>query len=149
MWMRQIKYLMNGKTNQTLEKFGFRFGANGPHAARTMMLEDISNLLDQLPLNAESDAFERQIVESNALSKPTKKARELSLRHLSALYALDPNVLLFRTFRRLWQHDANSRKVLAIQMANSRDPLLRGTQDFILSKKPGEQVSREELLRIT
>lgn len=130
---------------ELLAKLGFRFGSNGPHAARTMMLEDITVLCSHLPVNAGRDDYAREAIELNTLGKPTKKARELALRHLSVLYGLDPSLAIFRAFRRLWASDEAARPVLALLVALARDPLLRGTQTFILGKQPGQSVSREEL----
>lgn len=128
-----------------LTGLGFRFGTNGPHAARTMMLEDIATLASHLPVDASRADYAREVVELNSLGKPTKKARELALRHLGVLYGLDASLAIFRAFRRLWAHDAAARPVLALFVALARDPLLRGTQTFIASKQPGEAVTRDEL----
>jgi len=35
---------MSDRRNALLTQLGFRFGTNGPHAARTMMLDDLSVL---------------------------------------------------------------------------------------------------------
>lgn len=128
-----------------LAKFGYRFGQNGGHAARTMMLGEASALFARIPAKAVRDDYRREVVEFNALGKPTKKARELTFRHLSDLYGLDPALPVFRVFHQLWSQDEQSRPILALMMALIRDPLLRSSQDFILAKHPGESVKREEL----
>jgi len=130
---------------QLLTKLGFRFGVNGPHAARTMMLDDLRELFRNLPQTASRDEYLKSIAIENVLGKPTKKARELAGRHLCALYALDTKVPLFRVMRKLWDVDEQAQPVLALTVALARDPLLRGTEDFILSKHPGELVTREDL----
>jgi hypothetical protein len=112
------------------------------------MLEDISVLCDHLPVDASRADYVREVIDTNSLGKPTKKARELALRHLAALYGLDPSLALFRTFRRLWLSDEAARPVLALFVALARDPLLRGTQAFILAKQPGEAVSRDDLEKV-
>ena len=127
-----------------LAKLGFRFGANGPHAARTMMLQDVVTLIGHLPADAGRADYAREVVELNSLGKPTKRARELALRHLVTLYGCDPTLAVFRAFRRLWASDAAARPMLALFIALARDPLLRGTQAFILGKQPGEAVTREQ-----
>lgn len=136
---------MTDTREKLLSKLGFRFGTNGPHAARTMMLEDISVLCALLPADASRADYARETIELNSLGKPTKKARELALRHLATLYGLDPSQALFRAFRRLWASDESARPVLALFVALARDPLLRSTQTFILAKQPGEAVTRDEL----
>ena len=69
---------------QNLSKLGFRFGLNGPHAARTMMLDDLRLLLAHTPATASRAEYAEAIIGANVLGKATKKARELALRHLSS-----------------------------------------------------------------
>ena len=138
---------MSAAKEQLLAKLGFRFGANGPHAARTMMLDDIRILFAQVSANATHADYAQAVFTANVLGKPTKKARELALRHLTTLYGLDTRLPLFRALRRLWPVDEVAQPVLAITAALARDPLLRGTQAFMLSKQPGALVSREDLER--
>ena len=130
-----------------MAKLGFRFGANGPHAARTMMLDDLRVLFAYLPASAPRLDYAQAIFTDNILGKPTQKARELALRHLTTLYGLDARLPLFRALRRLWQVDEVAQPVLALTAALARDPLLRGTQAFILNQQPGAPVSREDLER--
>jgi hypothetical protein len=130
---------------ELLSKLGFRYGTNGPHAARTMMLEDLRVLFEHVPVDASGGDYAEQVVTRNLLGKPTRKARELALRHLKSLYGLDPSVAIFRALRRLWPIDAAAQPVLALTIALARDPLLRGTQAFILSKEPGAVVPRTDL----
>jgi hypothetical protein len=131
--------------DQVLTKLGFRFGANGPHAARTMMLDDLRVLFSHVPVDGARADYTRAILTENVLGKPTKKARELALRHLTTLYGLDTQLPLFRALRRLWQVDVAAQPVLALSAALARDPLLRGTQGFILSRQPGVLVTTENL----
>jgi len=130
---------------QLLSKLGFRFGANGPHSARTMMLDDLRMLFSHVPANAVRADYNQAVFTENILGKPTKKARELALRHLTTLYGLDTQLPLFRALRRLWPVDETAQPVLALSAALARDPLLRGTQTFILAKQPGVLVTREDL----
>jgi hypothetical protein len=133
---------------QLLGKLGFRLGTSGPHAARTMMFTELSALFDHVPELAARAAYGEAIVTDNALGKPTKSARELSLRHLTALYGLDPRYPLFRALRRLWTIDSAARPVLALATALSRDPILRITQTLVTSRSAGNAVLREELERL-
>lgn len=134
---------MSGKLQLT--RFGYRFGRNGAHSARTMMCDEIAALLDRLPERASRADYARAVIDHNVLGKPTQKSRELTLRHLIVLYGLAPELPLFRVFRRLWGRDETARPVLALTLALTRDPLLRASQDFILNKPLGAQVRRVEL----
>lgn len=131
--------------DQQLAKFGYRFGRNGPHASRTMMLDELSTLLATAPVGAARSEYRREVVELNVLGKPTMKARELTFRHLTDLYGLDPALPVFRIFHRLWEQDEPARPMLALMIALVRDPLLRSIKNFILAKHAGESVRREEL----
>lgn len=138
---------MSAAKEQLLAKLGFRFGASGPHAARTMMLDDLRVLFAHVSAIAPRSDYTQAIFTDNLLGKPTKKARELALRHLTTLYGLDARLPMFRALRRLWPVDEVAQPVLALTAALARDPLLRGTQAFILSKQPGTLVTREDLER--
>lgn len=128
-----------------LEQLGFRFGINGPHAARTMMLEDLRLLLAHVPPTASRAEYASAVVDSNVLGKPTRKARELALRHMATLYALDPANPIFRALRHLWPLNEAAQPLLSLAVALARDPLLRGTQPFVLQQVAGASVQRESM----
>jgi hypothetical protein len=128
-----------------LTQLGFRFGLNGPHAARTMMLDDIKILLAHLPADATREDYETAVIGENLLAKPTRKARELAFRHLATLYALDNANPIFRAMRRLWALNISAQPLLALAVALARDPLLRATQSFVLQRSVGTSMSREQM----
>ena len=130
---------------EKLKRFGFRFGRNGPHAARTMMLKELETLFSRLPVVSTREDYRREVVDHNALGKPTKKSRELTFGYLVDLYGFEPGIPLFRAFRKLWGGDEQARPVLALMMALARDVLLRRSRALILAKRPGETVQREEI----
>ena len=134
---------MTGRRLDILSQLGFRFGINGPHAARTMMLDDLRQLMAHTSTTASRADYASAVVEDNALGKPTRKARELALRHMATLYALDPANPIFRALRRLWPLEDSAQPMLAVAVSLARDPLLRGTQPFVLQQTPGGQVHRE------
>lgn len=130
-----------------LSQLGFRDGLNGPHAARTMMLDELRLLLGHTEARASRAEYATAIVDDNVLGKPTRKARELTLRYMSALYSLDTANPIFRALRRLWPLSEAAQPMLALTVALARDPLLRATQDFILGHQTGAAVSREDVER--
>ncbi len=134
---------MTEQRQELLTQLGFRFGMNGPHAARTMMLDDLCVLLAHTSPEATRADYTSAVVENNVLGKPTRKARELALRHMATLYALDPANPIFRALRRLWSLDERAQPMLALAVALARDPLLRGTQAFFLGHAVGAFVPRE------
>lgn len=109
------------------------------------MLDDLRVLFAHVPANGTRADYTQSVCVENILGKPTKKSRELALKHLTTLYGLDTQLPLFRALRRLWPVDVAAQPVLALAAALARDPLLRGTQTFILAKQPGVLVTREDL----
>ena len=134
---------MKVESQALLAQLGFRFGINGPHAARTMMLDDLRLLLAHTAPQATRADYVGAIVDGNVLGKPTRKARELALRHMATLYALDLANPIFRALRRLWALNESAQPLLHLVVALARDPLLRGTQPFILRQAAGAAVPRE------
>jgi len=135
---------MNETKEELLARLGFRFGLNGPHAARTMMLDDLRLLFSHTPAKAGRADYAAAIVSENVLGKATKKARELALRHVGTLYGLDPANPIFRALRRLWSGNSAAQPMLALLAALARDPLLRASQGFVLGLAPGSLVVRED-----
>lgn len=130
---------------EKLKKFGYKFGQNGAHSSRTMMLDELMTLFSSLPTSATKADYIDAVVEGNLLNKPSKKARQLTARHLVDLYSLDLAKPIFRVFRQLWEHDVEARPVLALCASLARDPLLRGSVSYILKKQTGESIVRTEV----
>lgn len=135
-------------TPETQQKFGFKFGQNGAHSARTMMLSELTQLFDGQPVDAQPEQYRDDIELANVLHKPTSKARTLTWRHLVDLYGMNTEIPLFRIFRQMWESDASARPLLACQMALTRDPILRMTKDKILSLQLGERLVREDMEQV-
>src|SRR5688572_26634065 len=126
-------------------KVGFRSGNKGTHTSRTMMLAELSAVLDATEPSANRDDYTNAIIEANCLGKPTTATRRLSNQRLGELYALDPTVPIFRILRRLWAVDESGRPLLALLEALARDPLLRATAPAILSLTPGSELRRDPM----
>lgn len=130
---------------QSRSQLGFKFGLNGAHAARSMMLEELKLLFAGRPADAEVADYQRDIVEFNVLHKTSENARKLTFRHLVDLYGLSPSIPLFRVFRQLWELSEAAQPLLCLQMALARDPLLRGSMEVILPLQLGELLTREQM----
>lgn len=127
-------------------KLGFSFDRGGAHLARTIMLRELSELLDHVSDPASlRDAYARAIVEQNVLGKRSGQTRQLTIQYLTRLYALDPSVTLFRALRYYWARDAVGRPLLALLCACARDSVLRLSIPLLLEIKPGAEVSRERI----
>src|SRR4051812_22200224 len=109
------------------EPLGFRNGTASVHTSRTMMLVELTLLLDRVPPEAAADAYLAAINNENVLGKPTQTTRRLTAKNLGQLYALDPGCTLFRLLRHFWAADRASRPMLAFLAAAARDSILRET----------------------
>lgn len=136
---------MESRAHQALIKFGFKFGKNGAHSSRTMMLAELKLLFSATPVSASLKQYQSDIITYNCLNKSTESTRKLTYRHLKDLYGLDTQLPLFRVFRQLWDIEPEAQAILALQLAYARDPLFRMSSDCIIAHKPGEQIQREEI----
>ena len=125
---------------------GFRFGPKGTHTSRTIMLDELSALFQLTTPAAGRKEYAQAIIEMNCLAKPTSATRRLTNQRLGELYALDQAVPLFRVFRRLWNLGDAGRRLLAVQCAIARDPLLAATAATILPLPPGGEFMREPMI---
>lgn len=131
-----------------LESFGLKFSAGGAHISRTMMLAELSEVLAAVPVGSSYVDYRAAILQRNVLGKTTDSTRRKSLRHLRELYALDESVPIFALLRRIQRIDRGaSLHLLAIQVAWSRDPLLRATTRPVLDAAVGARVERDSLVQ--
>jgi len=128
-----------------LREAGFRWGQRGTHTSRTIMLDELRALLASCPPDATRDRYISEIQEDNCLGKRTVATRKLSGQRLSELFALDPEVPLFRVMRRCWYADRGGQALLALLLALARDPLLRVTAAPVLRMRPGEELARQQM----
>jgi hypothetical protein len=124
---------------------GFRDGAASVHTSRTMMLEELSLVLEGVGADAPAAAYGSAIVEENVLGKPTQTTRQRTAKRLRELYALDPRCTLFRLLRHFWPTDLASRPMLAFLAAVARDPLLRETTPFVVALPVGTNVTPDQV----
>jgi hypothetical protein len=83
-------------------------------------------------------------MDENLLGKATSAGREWAFRQLRRFYALDPQSLLFRALRDLWEHDPDGQPLLALLCALARDPVLRASASVIVGSAPGEVVTTSD-----
>lgn len=124
---------------------GFRRGAVGTHTSRTIMLAELTALFDAIPATAATAELAHAIKASNILGKSTTSTRRLTNQRLTELYALDPQVALYRILRRLWQIDVAGRPLLAILCAIARDPLLAASASAVVPLPNGAEFLRSPM----
>ena len=125
--------------------WGFRSGERGTHTSRTIMLDELSQLLDAVPGEASRRDYAQAVTEGNCLGKRTAATRKLSLQRLTELYGLDARLLLFRVFKGLWGRHEASRPLLALLLALARDPLLRATARAVVATPFGHELGRQAM----
>ena len=125
--------------------WGFRSGDRGTHTSRTIMLRELSHVLDVVPGDAVHESYADAVIEDNCLGKRTVATRKLSFQRLTELYALDAQVVLFRVLRDLWARNETSRPLLALLLALARDPLLRATATAVVRTPYGNEFARQSM----
>lgn len=125
--------------------WGFRSGDRGTHTSRTIMLDELTQLLDAVPGEARRQDYADGVTHDNCLGKRTAATRQLSLQRLTELYGLDIRLLLFRALRNFWGQHASSRPLLALLLALVRDPLLRATAGAVIATPFGHEFGRQAM----
>jgi hypothetical protein len=128
-----------------LETFGFKFSSGGAHISRTMMLAELGAVLENVPRGSDAADYREAILQCNVLGKTTGSTREKSLRHLRELYGLDEAVPIFGLLRTLHAMNTASLPLLAVQVAWTRDPLLRATTPAVMDASEGGRVETTSL----
>jgi len=128
---------------------GFRAGVSSVHTSRTMMLNELQLLLENVNATAPASAYSDAIMEDNVLGKPTRTTRQRTLTRLKQLYSLDPGISLFRLLRHFWPANNDAQPMLAFLVAAARDPLLRETTPHVLNipvRQPVQQTETAQFL---
>ena len=137
--------MTDSNTTKLPASLGFRDGDTSVHTSRTMMLADLSLVLDKVPTTAKADVYLAAIVMDNVLGKPTQTTRKRSAQRLGELYGLAPACPLFRLLRHFWPSDPAARPMLAFLVAAARDPLLRDVSPFVIAVPVGTSVTPEQV----
>ena len=127
--------------------FGLRIDPTGTHLSSTMKLEELRVLLASRPVPASENAYRAAIVEQNLLGKPTASARRITFERLRELYGLDPNMLVFRALKDLWDADGDAQPMIALLCSTARDPILRAMTPFVLRLPMGATASPHEFAK--
>jgi hypothetical protein len=130
---------------ETALPYGFVNAPVGTHTSRTLMLAELTLVLAASPPDADHAEFRRRVVEENVARKDTLATRRETLRRLSELYGLRPDLPLFYALRLLWPAVPEEQPLLALLCAAARDPLLRATAGTVLATPPGEPVTPQRL----
>ncbi len=110
-----------------------------------MMLAELSAVLAATTEAATRDDYAAAIIEGNCLGKPTAATRRLTNQRLGELYALDRGMPIFRVLRHLWAAEDAGRRLLALQCAIARDPLLAATAAPVIALPVGSELQRDHV----
>lgn len=141
-----LNRLYNIAMNSNLINFGINFERAGIHTRRTIMIDDLTRLLDYSDGKSLSPAeYKELVVDENCLGKNSVKTRTLSYQYLADTYLLDPDIVLFRALLYFWQRDEASSNQLAMLCAYNRDALFRMVTPYILSLPEGTLIQKVDV----
>jgi len=125
----EIKVGPKSRAYRDVDGVGFRRGDVGTHTSRTIMLAELTALCDAVPATASAEDITIATRQGNCLGKSTTSTRRLTHQRLTELYALDPDVPIYRVLRRLWDLVA-------------RDPLLAASAAAVVPLPVGNEFTR-------
>jgi hypothetical protein len=128
-----VKDATNQNRNSLPDSLGFRDCTSSVHTSRTMMLTELTLVLENVDKNAQGEDYLAAIVDQNVLGKPTQTTRKRSAQRLRELYSLDTDHAVFRLLRHFWSADISARPMLACLAAAARDPLFRDITPFVIA----------------
>ena len=134
----------DSRVPRSASTFGLRIEPTGTHLSSTLKLEELRVLLASRPVPATGDAYRTAIIEQNLLGKPTASARRITFERLRELYGLEPNMLVFRALKDLWDADGSAQPMIALLCSTARDPILRAMTPFVLRLPMGVTVTPHE-----
>ncbi|MGO9899236.1 MAG: hypothetical protein ACLP0J_06010, partial [Solirubrobacteraceae bacterium] len=109
----------------------------GPSTSQTIMVSSLKRLFTLVPATAPAAAYRAAVIDENVLGKERAGGREWAFRQLRRFYGLNPQLLLFRALRDLWEDDSIGQPLLALLCAMARDPVLRASATVIVGSEIG------------
>jgi hypothetical protein len=140
----QSQWFRAPRDESALRRFGFRLARGGVHLSKTMMVAELTALLNATASSG-TDDIQTLVLESNILGKRTGAARRLALARLNTLYGVQTPFPLATVLARLWHRRADGRPLLALLCALAREPLLRDSADAVLPLPGGTPLRAPEV----
>jgi len=120
------------------------FSDSGVMSSRSVMLPELSQLLNAAHADADTSAFQSLVVEQDILHKPSRANRVKTFSFLKSLYGLNTNQALYREFSRLAKLSPADFLILAGTLAFAREPVLRNCADMVIGIDVGKSLGRED-----
>ncbi|MCP1715431.1 hypothetical protein J2T58_001296 [Methanocalculus alkaliphilus] len=133
------------KAGTDSDDYGFTSIASA-HTGRTMMLNELSRILDSTSWDCPAEEIKRLIVEENILKKTSISSRKKSYYHVEILYSLDIQNPLFAALRFFWDEAPDERPLIALEAALFRDHILRYSAQKILPLECDTPITKEEMI---
>lgn len=130
------------KLTKEQEKLGFSTG--GAISSRTVMQDELRALLAAEQSSASAEDYRRAIIDHNILEKSTASNRLKTYKYMRSLYALDPEICLFREMRRLLNFAADDSRLMMGLLSMAREPILRECLSMVLQTPIGKSIGRPE-----
>ena len=131
--------------DERLARFGFGFAKRSAHIARTIMLEELTNLILAVPEAKKQSDYLNAIIEDNCLGKKSFNTRKISARQLVELYTLNPETTIFRNLLYFWRRDESGQPLLALLCALTRDSILRQSAQLVMNTSEGSVFTSESV----
>ena len=131
-------------TTLTKQALNLGFATSGVMSSRSVMLPELSQLLQAAQAGADTDNLQALVVEQDVLHKPSAANRLKTFNFLRGLYGLNPSYALCREFSRLESLSTTELPVLAGTLAFAREPVLRDCADMVMSTEIGKSLGRED-----
>jgi hypothetical protein len=122
--------------------FGFVNEPVGTHTSRTIMVRELTKVLEEAGPGVAAHALREIAVDHNAVEKPSAAGRTKTFRHLRELYGMDPRVELFQALRIAWNDAESERPLLAALCAMARDPVYRASAGVVRRLSVGDYLSK-------
>jgi len=132
------------QTELTKNKEHLGFSRGGAISSRTVMQLELNTLLSAESIAASSEDYKRAIIDHNILDKSTTSNRLKTYKYLRSLYALDPEVCLFREMHRLMPYATDDKRLLLGLLSMAREPILRECLTMVLDTPIGKSLGRSE-----
>jgi hypothetical protein len=107
-----------------------------------MMIRELTKVLAASAPSDDATAVREVAITHNAVEKSSAAGRAKTFRHLRELYAMDPQIEVFRALRVAWDDADDERPLLAMMCAMARDPVLRATASVITRMPVGDLVPK-------
>lgn len=114
----------------------------GTHSSRTLMLAELTKVLNATDAGADAAGLREAAIEHNAIEKSSASGRTKTFRHLRELYAMDPDVDVFAALRVAWDGAVDERPLLAALCAIARDPVFRASASWAQRWGVGQELAK-------